>query len=252
MAGVHGLQQVKSLGATYLANDDTFRPHSQAVSHQASHRDLALSLEIGRPGLQPYHVRLLKLQLGRVFAGDDTFVRINVVRQAVEQRCLAGTCAAGDDDIAAHPADDLEDLRTFGRDRAVAGQVVQRELVPLELANGKDRAVDRKWWHDHVDPRAIGKARIADRRRLINPTADLTNNSLAYIKKLSVVAEADIRFGYLAANFNKNPVATVHHYVGDFITGKERLKRAVPQNVVADAFEQLLLLAGRHDHLFDV
>jgi len=38
----------------------------------------------------------------------------------------------------------------------------------------------------------------------------------------------------------------------DVPVGEERLERAVPQNVVADTFEQLLLLAGRHDHLFDV
>src|ERR1700719_2106387 len=123
MAGAHGLQQVQSLGTTYLANDNTLRPHSQAVSHQVSHGDLALSLEVGRPGLQPYHVRLLKLQFGCVFAGDDTLVRVDVIRQAIEQRRLAGTCAARAYDIAAPPADDLEDRRTFGRERAVAGHV---------------------------------------------------------------------------------------------------------------------------------
>ena len=118
MAGVHGLQQVESLRAAHLADDDALGPHAQAVAHQVAHGDLALALEVGRTGLQTHDVRLLQLQFGRVLAGDDALVRVDIVGQAVQQGRLAGTGAARDHDVAAHPADDLEDLRALRRDRA--------------------------------------------------------------------------------------------------------------------------------------
>jgi hypothetical protein len=66
-----------------------------------------LALEIGRSRLKPHHMRLLELQLGAVLAGDDALIRVDIGGQAVEQRRLAGTGAARNDHIAAHPADDL-------------------------------------------------------------------------------------------------------------------------------------------------
>src|SRR6478736_8461965 len=74
MAGVHGLQQVERLGSADFADDDALGPHTQAVAHQFAHRDLAFALDVGRPGFQPHHMRLLQLKLGGVFAGDDALV----------------------------------------------------------------------------------------------------------------------------------------------------------------------------------
>ncbi len=55
-------------------------------------------------------MRLLQLQLGRVLAGDDALVAVDIVGQAVEQRRLARAGAARDDDVAADAADDLQHL----------------------------------------------------------------------------------------------------------------------------------------------
>ena len=74
MTGVHGLQQVEGFGSADFADDDAFRPHTQAVPDQVAHGDLAFALEVGRPGFQANHVRLLELQFGSVFAGDDALV----------------------------------------------------------------------------------------------------------------------------------------------------------------------------------
>src|SRR5687767_7931702 len=52
MARVHGLQQVERLGTTHFAHDDAFRPHTQTVAYEVAHRDLAVSLEIGRARLE--------------------------------------------------------------------------------------------------------------------------------------------------------------------------------------------------------
>ena len=117
MARVHGLKEVEGLRSAHLADDDALGPHAQAVAHEVAHGDLALSLEVRRAGLQAHHMRLLQLQLGRILAGDDAFVVVDVAREAVQQRRLARARAAGDDDVAAHPSDDLEDLGPFRRDR---------------------------------------------------------------------------------------------------------------------------------------
>jgi len=90
VAGVHGLQQVERLGAADFADDDALGSHAQAVAHQVAHRDLAFALDVGRAGLEPHHVGLLQLKLGRVLAGDDALVVVDVVGQTVQQRGLAG------------------------------------------------------------------------------------------------------------------------------------------------------------------
>ena len=61
----------KRLGAADLADDDPVGPHAQRVAHQVALGDLALALDVRRPGLQPDDVRLLQLQLGGVLDGDD-------------------------------------------------------------------------------------------------------------------------------------------------------------------------------------
>ena len=51
---------------------------------------------LGGPGFQPHHVRLLQLQFGRVFDGDDAFVVRDVAGQSIQQRRLTGAGSAGD------------------------------------------------------------------------------------------------------------------------------------------------------------
>ena len=74
MSRVHGLEHVQGLAGAHLADDDAVGPHAQAVAHQVALGDLALLLDVGRPGLQAHDVRLLELQLGRVLDGDDALM----------------------------------------------------------------------------------------------------------------------------------------------------------------------------------
>jgi hypothetical protein len=59
--------------------------------------------------------------------------------------------------LARHAPDDLQDLGALRRDRAELDQLVERQLVLLELANGERGAVDRQRRHDGVDARAVGR-----------------------------------------------------------------------------------------------
>ena len=251
MAGVHRLQQVERLGSADFADDDAFRPHAQAVLDQIAHGDLAFAFEVGRPGFQAHHVRLLQLQFGGVLAGDDALVVVDELGEAVEQRGLAGAGAAGDDGVDAAAADDLEDLGAFRRDRAELDQLLERELVLLELADGERRPVDRQRRHDDVDARAVRQARVADRRGFVDAAADLADDALADVEKLLVVAEADAGLLDLAGDFDVDRAGAVDHDVGDVVARQQRLERAVAEHVVADVVEQLLLLGDRHHDVLD-
>ena len=241
----------KASGSAHLADDDPFRPHAQAVADQIAHRDLALALEVGRPRFQAHDVRLLQLQFGRVFAGDDALVVVDVARQAVEQRRLAGAGTAGDQRVDPAAADDLEDLGAFGRDRSEPDELFERQLVLLEFADGERRTVDRQRRHDGVDARAVGQARVADRRGFIDAPADLADDALADVEELLVVAKADAGLLNFAADFDVDRAGAVHHDVGDFVAGEQRLERPVAEHVVADVVEQILLLGNRHHDILD-
>ena len=125
-----------------LADDDAFGSHTQAVAHEVAHGHRAGALEVRRPRLETHDVRLLELQFRRVLAGDDALVAVDVVREAVEQRRLARARATGDQHVAAHAADDLQDLAAFGRDRAEAHELVEGELVLAELTNRESGPVE--------------------------------------------------------------------------------------------------------------
>ena len=73
MTRVHGLQHVERFLAADLADDDAVGPHTQAVDQQFALPHRAAAFEIRRAGFQAHHVRLLQLQFGRVFDGDDAF-----------------------------------------------------------------------------------------------------------------------------------------------------------------------------------
>ncbi len=86
VASVHCLQQIESLRSAYFADDDSFWAHTQAVADEVAHGDLALAFEIGRPRFKAHDVRLLQLQFRSVFAGNDTFVMVDKLGEAVKKR----------------------------------------------------------------------------------------------------------------------------------------------------------------------
>ncbi len=251
MAGVHGLQQVERFGSANLADDDAFRAHTKAVADQFAHRDLALALDIGRPGFEPHHVRLLQLKFGGVFAGDDTLVVVDVVRETIEQRGLAGAGAARDQHIGAAPSDDLEDRAAFRRNGAELHQLIERQLVLSEFTDCQRGPVDRERRNDRVDAGSVGETRIAYRRGFIDSAADLADDTLADVQQLLVVAEPDSGPLDLAADFDEDGAGAVDHDVRDIVAGQQRLKRTVTENVVADVVEQFFLLGDRHHDILD-
>ena len=83
MPGIHGLKEIECLRTAHLADDDPLGTHTQAVFHEITHGDLALAFQVRRPGFKTHDVRLLKLKLRRVLTGNDSFVLVDIARQAV-------------------------------------------------------------------------------------------------------------------------------------------------------------------------
>lgn len=251
VAGVHGLQEVERLGATDFADDDPLGTHPQTVLDQIPHGHRAAALEIGRTGFQAHHVRLLQLQFGGVLAGHDPLGGVDERGHGVEQRRLARTRTARDDEVTAAGADDPQNPRPFGTDGGELHQVLHGQLVLLELPDGQGRTIQRQGGRDHVDAAAVGQARIADRRAFIDPAADLADDPLADVHQLQIVAEADVRQLDLAAHFDEHPVRAVDHDVGDVVARQQRLQRAIAEDVVDDVLDQMLLLGHRHRDVLD-
>src|SRR3984957_2415439 len=251
MTGVHRLKQIEGFRSAHLADDDAFWPHAQTVFDQVTHRDLADALKIRRTRFKPHDMRLLQLELGRVLASDDSLIEVDIVRQAIQERGLAGARAAGDDDVATDVANDLEDFRAGRRDRAELDQLIERQLVLLKLADRQCSAIDRERRRNDVDARAIEKAGVVNRRGFVDSTSNLTDDPLANVHQLRRVAETDVGELDLAPDFDETSRWPIDHDVGDVVASEQRLKRTETQNIVADVIEQVFLLGDRQHQILD-
>src|ERR1700674_2546431 len=204
MAGIHSLQQIEGFGAPDFADDDAFRPHTQTIAHKIAHGDLTFTLEIRRAGLQANHVRLLQLQFGCVLARDDSLVVVDVTREAVEQSGFTGTSTAGNKSVNSATADDFEKFSAFRRDGSKADELLEREFIFFEFADGQSRPIDRQRRHDGVDARPVRQAGIADWRSFVDAATDLADDALTNIEKLLIVAETNSGLVYLPGDFNVN------------------------------------------------
>ena len=137
------------------------------------------------------------------------------------------------------------------RNRAEADELIERQLVLLEFADGERRAIDRERRSDDVDTGTVRQAGVADRRRFVDPPADLADDSLANVQQLLVVAETDAGLLDLAVDFDVDLPGAVDHDVGDVVARQQRLQRAVAEDVVADVVEQFFLLGDRHREVLD-
>ena len=163
VAGVHGLEHVQRFLAADLADDDAIGAHTQSVDDELTLPDRALAFDVRRPRLEAHHVRLLQLQLRRVFDRDDALAAGDEAREDVEQRRLAGAGAARDDDVHARGDAALEEAQHRRGERLTRDQILGAEPVGAETANRHRRAVERQRRDDDVDAGAVLQARVDHR-----------------------------------------------------------------------------------------
>jgi hypothetical protein len=83
VTGVHRLKHVDRFGAANLADDYAIWTHTECVLDEISLRYLAFAFDVGWACFQAHDVRLLHLQLGRVFDRDNAFIGRNLCRERV-------------------------------------------------------------------------------------------------------------------------------------------------------------------------
>jgi hypothetical protein len=71
---IHGLKHVEGFLTTALTEDDAVWSHAQRILDQLALSDLSLALQIGRTRFHSPDMRLLQLQLGRIFDGEQTLL----------------------------------------------------------------------------------------------------------------------------------------------------------------------------------
>jgi hypothetical protein len=239
VTGVHGLQHVERLAAAALADDDAIRPHAQRVANQVADRDLAFAFHVRRPRLERHHVRLRQLQLRGVFDRDDALVLGDRGRQHVEQRGLAAARAAGDHDVllGAHAAHEEAAHRVA--QRAVRDQRLQIERLGRELADRDARAAQRDRPDHHVHARAVGQARVDQRRGFVDAPAKRGDDALDHRAHALVVGELTRAALHAAAALDVDVLRVEHHDLAHARVGQQRFERAEAERFVGHLSDQL-------------
>ena len=100
-------------------------------------------------------MRVVDLQLSRVFDCDHALVARDESCDDVEARGLAGARAAGHQDVHAAEHRGFQELRHRGTQAALTREVVHAQNGILELADRERGTVDRRGPDDGVDAAAV-------------------------------------------------------------------------------------------------
>ena len=246
MARVHRLEHVERLGAANLADDDPVGAHTQRVAHEIADRDVALALDVRRARLEPEHVPLVELQLGRVLDRHDALVVRDRSRQRVEQRRLARARAAGDQHVAAAPrcsGDRNSTDCSESEPMLIMSSIERRRRLNFRIVRSGPESDSGAMIALTRD--AVGEARVDHRRRLVDAPADLRHDLVDDAAQVRLVREADGRLVELAAALDPDVVRAVAHDLGDRLVREQTLERPVAEDVVEDLRrEPLAVLAG--------
>jgi hypothetical protein len=117
--------------------------------------------------------------------------------------------------------------------------------VDRELPDRKERSAYGEGGNDGVDSRTIGKTRIAERCRLVNASADLTNDLVDNPPKMDPVDKPDVGPKKFPGAFAIDVVWSVNHHFGYVWIVQKRIDRTVPENIGGDFIQKLLPIRGR-------
>ena len=242
MAGVHRLEHVERFFAAALSDDDAVGTHTQSVDQQLALAHRPLAFEVGRPRLEPYHVRLLELQFGGVFDGHDTLFRRDERRQGVEHRRLARTGSARHHDVQPRLHHGFEQLHhPFGEGEA-RHQIVRHQLVGAETADRQQRPVDREWGNNGVNARAVGEACVHHRGGLVDAAAHLRDDLVDDAQQVAVILKRNVGQLQLALSLHVDLFVGVDQDVAHGRVLQQRLERTEAEDLVEHLVADLLAL----------
>ena len=185
---------------------------------------------------------LLQLQLGGVLDGDDAFALGDVARQDVQQRGLARTGAARDQDVDLGFDKAFQQLSHVGGQSLLFNQVGHAQRHYGKAPDGQHRPVNRYGRHHRVHARTIGQARIGHRAGLVNTPADPRNNLVDHLHQVVVVVEARGRQLQPALALDIHMVKAVDQNLADARVGHQGLQRPEAEHFVLQINHQLAVL----------
>ena len=228
----------------HLPHDDPVGPHPQAVDDQVALGHLPLALDIRRPGLQPHHVPLLELQLGRILDRHDPLLGRDEPRQDIEERRLAAARAPGNQHVQPGLDDALQQFADLGRQGLQTEQVLQFERVDGKPPDGQHGAVQGQRGDDGVDPRAVREAGIHHGRGFVDAPPHGRHDLVDDFPQVGVVLEPDVGGLQLAEPLDVDLPVGVDQDVRHGGVLQQRLERAEAQHLVEDFGVQLFFFGG--------
>ena len=113
-------------------------------------------------------------------------------RKHVEKRGLSGAGTAGDEDVETRLYAALEEFE-HGRGQGLVGdQVVCRERIAAETANGKARAIDGERRNDGINAGTVGEPSVYHRRGFIDAASNGGNDAIDDAHQVSVIAKLNV------------------------------------------------------------
>ena len=246
MAGVHGLQHVERFLAADLTHDDPVRPHTQGVHDQVALPHAALAFDILRTCFEAYDVSLTEHQFGRILDRHDPLGVPDEAGEDVEERRLACTGAARDDDV--QPAADccLQEVEHVLRHRIARDEVLRSEPIGAKAANRHAGAVERERRDDGVHARAVLQTRVHHRARFVDAAADRADDPLDDLHQVPIVLEDDVGLFELAFALHVDLIRPVDENVRDRRVAQQRLERAEAEQLVEHVGHERLALEQAH------
>ena len=142
--------------------------------------------------------------------------RVDEGGQGVQQRRLARTRAATDQDAAAGADHRLRSRPKVARSSVPSPTRSSGPGGTRESADRNRRTVDCQWRDHHVDPRAVGQPRVGHRTEFIDSPAQRREDALDRIAELLFVFESQTVDPFHPARpLDVDPIAAVDHHLFD-------------------------------------
>ena len=254
VTGVHRLQHIQRLRATTLADDNSVRPHPQRVDDQILNRHAPLAFDVRRTRFEANQVAMREPQFRRVLDGDDAFAFRDELADDIQQRGLAGTRAAGDNNVLLGAHGFFQKFSHRRGQTAVADQVFHGQLALGKFTDGQRWPVERDGRNDGVDAAAVGQTRIHARRRFVHATSERLDDAADDRHQMFVVVKP--RAGFLEpALLHKNAARAVDHDFGhgrvfqhrrDGAVGDEFIQHGRAQQIQREVLRNFVAHIAQH------
>ena len=191
-----------------------------------------------------------RLQFGRVFDGDDALFFRNEARERVQHGGLARARTARDHDVQPRLHAAAHEIEHAGGEGLVLEQIFGGEQL-LAVAPDRHHRPDQRERRNHrADARAVGQARVHDRRRIVDAAADGAHDAVDDHAHVRLILEADVGFHQAAGALDVDVVEAVDHDVADGGVLEQLLQRPQAEDFIENLLDELLALGHRHRQRF--